>query len=461
MKALRNWRRPGVTAPNGKPWNVLLLMGDDFIHDIISAEGMPTFVAGDYTNFFHFPYASAEIPVCFPGRAGTLTGCRGAWTLVENNNDGPSYVTKAINHTIFRAAKGRGLKTAFVGKGYNQLGKSGTGGWGTLPFFHPYVDFQRIQWGGIGYFDFKMIDDTGMDAITHAFADTDAPGTDYALDAEQYYIQDFFTATPVGQPWFIYWSTKGCHTGEGGSPIPPARFSATPVTITEDPSFGLSRGASGVPSWLDDEQDLPWDAGKIATVRGVHEDALRVARGLEDNLLKVLATIASRGETNNTVVIVMTDNTIASGEHRLTGKGTPHRSGLNCQLHIRVPGLTPFTSDQPVQNLDIAPTICDIIGASMSVTPEGYSILNHMQDQAVPVRDAAVCVSYAGSSPFASLRFNDHTYYEMEAHDELTEVQPGGWLYSDSEAEHAMPSQAEDAAKLAILKPRLGTIAPE
>lgn len=454
---LKHGPAPAVLAPNGKPWNIYLLQGDDFVRDIIGAEGMPTLMASYYSQFFHFPNACAEIPVCFPGRAATLTGVRGIQSGVTGNNSGAAYEPVSINHTIFRAMRRRGYKNAFVGKAYNNLGKGGAGGWGTLPWIHPDVDFQRIQWGGIGYFDWNEVDDTGNIAVVHGTVDTNAAGTDYAVDVERLRILQFLSETPVGKPWFIYHSTKGCHTGDGGAPIPPARYAATPVTYTDDASFGLSIQESGVGSWILDEQDAPWNAGARNDIHSVHTEALRVARALDEALNVIWAEITARGEWDNTIVILKTDNTIASGEHRLSGKGTPHRSGLGCQLHVRVPGLTPSTSAQPLQDLDIAAFICAMTGARMDWQSEGYSFHKHLQDTAVAHREAAMCVSYSNSSPFASLRFADRTYYEVQAHEEVDVKQPGTWLYSDGETEN-QPSLATDATALSILQHRLGTI---
>lgn len=452
----KNWPAPEYAASNGKPWNVLLIQGDDFVADLITAQGMPTFVATYEPGFVVFPNSCCEVPVCFPGRASTLTGKRAAWSGVKNNNDGPTYELNAINHTVFRHLKARGYKTAFVGKAYNQLGKSGAGAWGTLPWIHPHVDFQRIQWGGIGYFDWTELGSDGAILVNHTTVDTNAVGTDYAVDVEKFRILEFLTATAVGQPWFIYWSTKGCHTGDGGSPIPPARHTSTSVTPIEDASFGLSRDDSGVPSWIEDEQDTPWNAAKLVDVRSTHTSALRVARALDENVDVILQAIAARGETANTIVIFKTDNTIASGEHQLTGKGTPHRSGLNAQIRVKVPGISGGSNPTPIQDLDVTPFICAMTGAVPSYQLDGTSFLKAMQDLTYEVREAALCVSYGNSSPFSSLRFNDRTYYEMEAHDELPMRQPGGWAYSGGEVYNSV--NAADATALAILKPRLGTI---
>jgi arylsulfatase A-like enzyme len=450
---IRNWRAPAALAPNGRPWNILMLQGDDFVHDIVTAQGMPTFIADYQDDFVVFPNSAAEVPVCFPGRSATLTGKRAIWSGVENNNDGPTYALKAIKHTMFTNLQRKGYKTGFVGKAFNQLGKSGTGGWGTLPFFMPGVDFQRFQWGGIGYFDWDELDDSGTVGVNHGTTDTNTTGTDYAVDVERLRILEFLDATPTNQPWFMYWSTKGCHNGDGGSPIPPSRYAGTSVTITEDDSFGLTIQQSGVPSWLLDEQEKSWNSGDVAAIRNTHTNALRVARALDEAYDVIATEIEARGETQNTIVIVKCDNTIASGEHRLTGKGTPHRSGLNMQLRVKVPGITGGTSYAPVCDIDVAPFIYEMVGAIPDVAPDGMSFLKAMQDLSEPLRDCTLHRSYGNSSPFVSLRFGGNpgsTYYEMDAHDEITEVQPGAWVDSAESLNAGIPAGAP--AKLAILK---------
>jgi hypothetical protein len=94
-----------------------------------------------------------------------------------------------------------------------------------------------------------------------------------------------------------------------------------------------------------------------------------------------------------------------------------------------------------------------MVGAIPDVAPDGMSFLKAMQDLSEPLRDCTLHRSYGNSSPFVSLRFGGNpgsTYYEMDAHDEITEVQPGAWVDSAESLNAGIPAGAP--AKLAILK---------
>lgn len=446
-----NGRAQGLEAPNGKPWNIYMVQGDDFVADIVTAQGMPTLFSSWATGKIACPNACGEVPVCFPGRAATLTGKRAKWSGVFNNGDGASYEATAMAHTIFSALERKGYTNAFIGKGFNGLGKPS--GWGDLPFVHPGVHYQAIQWGAIDYFNWEELGTNGTIRASHGVTDTNTTGTDYAIDVERLRILEFLDTVPVGRPWFVYHSTKGCHQGDTGAPLPPSRYAAESVTITEDASFGLSVAQSGCGTWLLDEQESPWDAAAITAVRAEHTEALRVARALDEAFDAVMTEITARGEINNTIVIIKCDNTIASGEHRLTGKGTPHRSGQGMQLHVWVPGLSGGTCYAPISDIDIAPFLCHVTGASMDVASDGMSFLPALQDLSLTWRDASLHRSYGGSTPFSALRFGTASpvvYYEVDAWDELTEVQVGSWSDAAESTNVAAPAGA--AAKLALLR---------
>jgi len=64
------FRTPPIVAPNGKPWNFVLLNGDDWMVD--TYQNMPLFLANWAQDFTFYPNASCNMPLCFPGRAAAL-----------------------------------------------------------------------------------------------------------------------------------------------------------------------------------------------------------------------------------------------------------------------------------------------------------------------------------------------------------------------------------------------------
>ncbi len=73
--------------------------------------------------------------------------------------------------------------------------------------------------------------------------------------------------------------------------------------------------------------------------------------------------LKSRGLWERTVVVVTSDHGDEFGEHghRFHG-GTLYEEMIRVPLLIRVPGMTPRTSDVPIAHLDVAPTLLDLLG---------------------------------------------------------------------------------------------------
>lgn len=443
-----NWPLPSalpITASNGKKWNFLLMVGDDWPLDMFSE--MPTFNSTYASGFIVFPNAVSEIPLCFPSRASTYTGQSARYTTVTSNNNGDTYSVEALYRTVHTSLQGAGYHVGFVGKVYNGLGEGGAGGFGTLPWHHPGVNYMAGQWDAPDYFDWLELKSDGT-TTAHGTTDTNAAGTDYAVDVERLRALTFLSGVPTGKPWFLTWASKGCHQGNhgGGEPEPPSRYASTSVTLTEDPkTFGVDPTSLGIPDWAANDAEAPWNSTAIDAIRTSHRLALRVTRAIDEGLCAVLAQIEARGETANTIVMVMCDNAIGMGELRMNGKGNPHKSGTDILLRVKVPGISGNTCYAPVCNYDIAPTICALAGAVPAVTPYGMSFHSLLEDVNKPWREAAFMINPDRSPTFYGLKFGGNpgaVYYRIAAGGGNT-PSTGGWTDLSQSVNVDIPGAAE------------------
>lgn len=451
-----NWNWPAastrpIVAPNGKKWNFLVLFGDDWPLDIYSE--MPDFAATYAADFITFPNAVSEVPLCFPSRAAFMTGQSARWTEVVDNDSGDAYAAKALNYTLTRAMRNAGYYVCWAGKIYNGLGEGGAGGWGTLPWFHPGVDKMAGQWGAPDYFDWLELTTAGT-TTARAEVDTNNSTTDYAVDVERERILSFLDECPTGRPWFVVWPSKGCHQGNhgGGEPEPPSRYAATNVTLTEDPAtFGVDPASLGIPDWASNDAESPWDAAAIDAIRTSHRLALRVGRSVDEAVCAILAEIEARGETDNTIIMMCTDNAIGMGELRMAGKGNPHKSGTDLLLKVKVPGIDGGTCYAPVCNYDLSPTILALAGAVPLIAPFGMSFDPVLQDFSRPWREAALMINPDRSPTFYALKFGGNpgaVHYRIAAGGGNTPAN-GGWSDLAQSTNVVIPGAAE---KLAILE---------
>ncbi|WP_281888379.1 sulfatase [Paenibacillus sp. YYML68] len=103
----------------------------------------------------------------------------------------------------------------------------------------------------------------------------------------------------------------------------------------------------------------------------------RLVRELDEELGKLLAALESSGQTERTIIIFSSDHGDLMGAHRCPFKGPMMYDELiKVPLLISCPGLLPEgeTRDQLTVNIDIFPTVCDLLGVTIPVGLDGRSI---------------------------------------------------------------------------------------
>jgi len=104
--------------------------------------------------------------------------------------------------------------------------------------------------------------------------------------------------------------------------------------------------------------------------------ALASLRGVDRGVGKIYDAVRDAGELRKTVFVFISDNGLFHGEHRLRhGKVLPYEEALRMPLLIRAPkryrdGASRVRKvGRPVGNVDLAPTILDLIGTGPCSTP--------------------------------------------------------------------------------------------
>lgn len=415
--------------PLGFQPNILVINTDDGPLD--SYLGMPLMTANWFSSFLDYTTnGSCNTPLCLPGRASTLTGLR-----VENHRgwDNNSGANLDLTNTFLVAAKRAGYRTGAVGKWINGFGDpNGAAAFGT-PVRQPGVDYQRVQWGPPDYLDWLELDETGDFSTTspgnmstrrvHTSIDsraayTDTSVTDYSTDVEGDRVAEFLDTTPAGQPWCMYWAPKAPHKGGATGPVPAGRHASAVIALGPDPSFGLDPAEYGNPKWMSDSAEKPWTPATIQAVQDEHKQARRAILALDEVFHKIMLKLQAMGQLEKTVIFIETDNAHSYGSMRQTDKGTPSRSASSNLLRVRVPGQAGGMRYQAVSNIDIAPTICHLIGTHMPVQPDGMSMWPTFASGSAPFREAApINNPYKDSPTFKALWFGapngfGRLYYE-------------------------------------------------
>jgi N-acetylglucosamine-6-sulfatase len=99
-------------------------------------------------------------------------------------------------------------------------------------------------------------------------------------------------------------------------------------------------------------------------------------------------TLGGQGRLRNTYIIFTSDNGFFFGEHRLTGgKFLAYEPATHLPLLIRGPGIKAGTSTgELAANIDIAPTILELAGASADKSIDGRSLVPFMRDPSLRTR---------------------------------------------------------------------------
>ncbi|MGK0219814.1 MAG: arylsulfatase A-like enzyme, partial [Planctomycetota bacterium] len=104
---------------------------------------------------------------------------------------------------------------------------------------------------------------------------------------------------------------------------------------------------------------------------------LATVRGLDRNVGRLLDHLESSGLAENTIVIYSSDQGFFLGEHGWFDKRWMYEESLRAPLVVRWPGHTKPGSetDALVQNLDFAPTLLEVAGASVPEDIQGSSLV--------------------------------------------------------------------------------------
>ncbi|MFZ1814151.1 MAG: choline-sulfatase [Rhizobiaceae bacterium] len=128
---------------------------------------------------------------------------------------------------------------------------------------------------------------------------------------------------------------------------------------------------------------------------------------LDDKIGEILEALESTRQADNTIVLFCSDHGDMLGERGLWFKMCFYEGSSRVPLMISAPGIAQRMTGEPVSNVDILPTLCDLAGIDMSeIAPwtDGRSLRTVATGGA---RGAPVMIEYAAEAshaPLVSLR---------------------------------------------------------
>ena len=350
--------------------DIIIILTDDQRVGLLDV--MPTVRNAIIARGVNYTQAMVPTSVCCPSRASILTGMYSHSTGVWHNGDKTAlsgvpggYDAFVANgnesRTVAVALDQAGYQTEMIGKylnGYRQQD-------GPPPGWDRFLAFDKDA----AYYDYML---GGQLYGSRA--------RDYSTDVIARKAVSLIETAPTIEPLFMYIAPKAPHAPF----IPASRDEGAPMGQYVHPrDFGAFNEAnlSDKPTWLQEK-------GYVSVER-MHELAQAQHRSLlaVDELTRnVIDALKARGTLSNTLLIFMSDNGLQWGEHRLTKKDLPYTASTRIPMAMRWDGhITPGTTRTDlVLNVDIAPTIADVVGLTMPGT-EGLSLLSSNQRTGFPL----------------------------------------------------------------------------
>lgn len=332
-------------APSSPP-NVLLIVSDD--QPLGGIERMPAL--SQASGFASFGAYYDNNPLCCPTRATLLTGLNSHHHGVEVNLDAPRFDDSSTLATWLDDA---GYETGLFGK-YMNLFPWERGRDYVPPGWDEWLAFTPDA----AYYDYTLLDGNGAERFG------DAP-SDYSTDVIAERLDEFIRE--AREPFFAYFAPYAPHSPRIPAPRHDDAFATVPVELPEN----FNRPASGGARWW--AQLPPVDAAEAReTIKG----QWRTLLSLDDAVARFLSTLEEIGESENTLVIYVSDNGYSLGSHRNRWKDCAYEECIHLPLLIRWPG---HASEGEIEaltgSIDIAPTIAEAAGIEPPVPVDGQSLV--------------------------------------------------------------------------------------
>jgi N-acetylglucosamine-6-sulfatase len=326
-----------------------------------------------------FQNAFIITPLCSPSRASYLTGQYAHEHGITDNTDRSPRSYELV--TFPRLLHDAGYETAFLGKwhmGIDDNPRPGIEHWVSVKGQGSYLDPE---------FNVNGRRETKHGCFTDIL-------NDYALD---------FLKQKHTKPFLLYISHKAVHPdliqNADGSLSDPSASRFIPAEqyknlyadaqLPHRPTY--AKPPDGKLSLLRQIGDLPPLGPKTVTDDETIRNRLRMLASVEDGVADIFKTLESQKQLDKTLIIFTSDQGYFYGEHGLSvERRLAYEESIRIPLFMRWPELIKAGSavDQFALNIDIAPTLLEIGGASAPKKIDGRSLVPLLRGEKVPWRDS-------------------------------------------------------------------------
>ncbi|MGH9767680.1 MAG: sulfatase family protein [Blastocatellia bacterium] len=414
-------------AAGGSLSNIVFIMVDDLRWDELGCAGHPYIKTPNIDRIARegamFRNAFMTTPLCSPSRAGFLTGQYAHTNGITDNVDRSAASHKLVTFPLLLHQSG--YETAFIGKWH--MGNDDT----PRPGFDRWVSFK-----GQGAYLNPDINEDGK-AVKPA---------GYITDILNGYAVEFIKRRR-DRPFLVYLAHKAIHPevtqNNDGSVnladserfIPAERHRNLYAGRIVPRRPNAMRAPAGKPALERRIGDLP----PLGAGTGTRDEAIlgrqRTLMAIEDGVGEIFRALKETGQLDKTVIIFTGDNGYFYGEHGLSvERRLAYEEAIRMPLLVRYPRMIKAGTvrDEFALNIDLAPTLLSVAGASAPGNMQGRSLAPLLKGERVNWRDSFLIEYYSdrvfpriarmGYKAVRNGRWKYIRYLELEGMDELYDL---------------------------------------
>ncbi len=408
--------------------NIVFILVDDLRWDELGITGHPFIKTPNIDRIGKegamFRNAFMTTPLCSPSRASFLTGQYAHTHGITDNVDRSAASHRLVTYPLLLHQAG--YEIAFIGKWH--MGNDET----PRPGFDRWVSFK-----GQGTYLNPDINEDGKPV---------KPGG-YITDILNGYAVDFIKRRH-DKPFMVYLAHKAIHPeatqNNDGSVdltaaelfIPAERHQQLFADKTIPHRLNYNRAPEGKPALLRQIGNLPPLGPKTGTPDEGIRGRQRTLMAIEDGVGEIIKTLKETGQLDNTIIVFTSDNGYFYGEHGLSvERRLAYEESIRMPLLMRYPKVIKAGTvrDEFALNIDLAPTLLELAGASVPNTMQGRSLVPLLAGKRPAWRNSFLLEYYSdkvfprvlkmGYKSVRNGRWKYIHYLELEGMDELYDLQ--------------------------------------
>jgi arylsulfatase A-like enzyme len=358
--------------------NVVLILSDDERSDgTMVMRNTQRLLADHGVTFTDFHVTTS---LCGPSRASILTGLYSHHTGVLTNFGPHGFPAFDQTSDLGVWLHDAGYDTALVGKYINDYTKYGHAeippGWDDWQV----MDSVPME----AYYDYTLNENGDLVHFGHEPGDY---STTVLTDKAVTFIKH------ARKPFFLYFAPVAPHLP--AIPAPQDENKLENLAPLHSPDF--DQRDIGKEPWHYWHKDMLKTAAKVY-IDDVRRHQLESLLSLDRSVKRIVQVLRRKGVLDRTVILYTSDNGFLWGEHPLGGKIWPYEESTHVPLIVRTPWQHhAVTSDEPVLNIDLAPTIGALAGVVPGIREDGRSFVPLLRGRRVRWRHAFL-VEYLGHS---------------------------------------------------------------